>query len=64
MKEIKIASRVVLICTDVFGIFSICELLKPMLSNHTVYLVIFVVLVVMSLGSIIDWDTSTAGRKK
>lgn len=63
MNKIRIASRMVLISTDVFGIFSICELLKPVLENRTAYLIVFVILVVMSFGSIIDWNTQASKKK-
>ncbi|MBQ4397603.1 MAG: hypothetical protein II828_08780 [Clostridia bacterium] len=66
MVKFTIASRVVLIAVSLYGIFQICELIKPHLDNQVQYYFCFIALFVFAFWSIIDWGvkeiTGSKGR--
>ena len=64
MEKFTIISRVVLIGVALYGIFQICEHLKPQMETTTHYIITFIVLFVLSFWSIIDWNLKIAGKGK
>lgn len=56
MEKFTIASRIVLVAVGTYGIFQICEYFKAQMENKMQYFILFIVLLVISFWSLIDWD--------
>lgn len=57
-----IASRVILIGVSVYGIFQICDLIKPHLETGVQYYGAFIILTVVALSSIVNFKDIGRGR--
>ena len=62
MQYFTIASRITLIGAALYGIYSLCEDLRPQFESNYQYIGTFIFLAVMALWSIIDWNTKATGR--
>lgn len=63
MNYILIASRITLIGVSIFGVYSLCELLKPQFENTGQYILTFIVILIFVFTSIIDWGVKTIAKK-
>ena len=63
LNKFIIASRIALISVALYGIFQICELLKPQMKDKTSYFFMFIALMVFSFASIIDWNIKASANK-
>ena len=64
MDKFLVFSRVLLIAAAIYGVYNVCEQLRPQMENNTQYIATFIVLLVLVFWSIIDWGVKkfNAGR--
>lgn len=62
MTFITITSRIVLICSALFGIFKIVEMMKPESNNQ--YYIGFIVIFIVAFFSLFNWETVAIGKGK
>lgn len=64
MDKFLVFSRVLLIAAAIYGVYNVCEKLRPQMENNTQYVITFIVLLVLVFWSIIDWGVKkfNAGR--
>ena len=64
MEKFTVFSRVVLIAVALYGIFQMCEKLKPQMENSTQYIIMFIALFIVAFWSIIDWGVKSIVKNK
>lgn len=62
MTFITITSRIVLICTALFGIFKFVEMMKPESNNQ--YYIGFIVIFIAAFFSLFNWEPVVIGKGK
>lgn len=62
MTFITVTSRIVLICTALFGIFKFVEMMKPESNNQ--YYIGFIVIFIAAFFSLFNWETDVIGKGK
>lgn len=63
MEYIAAISRLMLIGVALYGIFSICDDLRPQMESNGQYYGTFIFLAVFSFWNVTDWDLSFPGKK-
>ena len=66
MDNFLIFTRVLLMAAAIYGVYNVCELLRPQMENNTQFVGTFIVLLVLVFWSIIDWGVKkiSGGRSK
>jgi hypothetical protein len=63
MSKTMIISRIILISVAFYGIFSICEDFNIVISSQKRFIGAFIAIAVLSLLSLIDWESKNAWRE-
>lgn len=62
MTFITVTSRIVLICSALFGIFKIVEMMHPATNNQ--YYIGFIVIFIAAFFSMFNWEPVVIGKGK
>lgn len=62
MGKFLIFSRILLIAAAIYGVYNLCEKLRPQMDNKDQYIITFIVLLVLVFWSIIDWGVKKISR--
>ena len=63
MSKTMIVSRLILIAVAFYGIFCICEDFNIVISSQKRFIGAFIAIAVLSLLSLIDWESKNAWRE-
>lgn len=63
MSKTMIVSRLILITVAFYGIFSICDDFNIVISSQKRFIGAFIAIAVLSLLSLIDWESKNAWRE-